>query len=82
MSATRPSSTRSLGAELERDRLELRVRRVTVAIAALRERASEQRRTLGAPSSHVRRTIADFDAQLEAMNARLRDLTPDAGIGR
>jgi hypothetical protein len=81
MSATPSSSTGSLGAELERDRLELRVRRVTVAIAALRERASEQRRTLGAPSSHVRRTIA-FDAQLEAMNARRRDLTPDAGIGR
>ena len=49
---------------------------------ALRKRASEQRRTLGAPSSHLRRTMADFDAQLEAMTARLRDLTPDAAIGR
>jgi hypothetical protein len=49
MSATRPSFTRSLGEDLERDRLERRVTRVTVVIAALRERASEHRPGLGAP---------------------------------
>jgi len=49
MSATRPSFTRSLGADLERDRLERRVTRVTVAIAALRDRASEHRPGLGGP---------------------------------
>jgi erythrin-vacuolar iron transport family protein len=36
-SATRPSSTHSLGADLERDRLARRVTRVTIAIASLRE---------------------------------------------
>jgi hypothetical protein len=75
ISAARLSSTHSLGAELERDRLELRVRRVTIAVAALRER--EHRRELGAPPKHVRLAIADFEAQIEAMNARLRDLAPD-----
>lgn len=73
--SARPSSNRSLGAELERDRLERRVRRLTMAIAALRER--EHRRELGTPPKHVRYAIADFEAQIEAMNARLRDLAPD-----
>jgi hypothetical protein len=39
-----PTSTHTLGAELERDRLERRVRRMTVAIRVLRHRESENRR--------------------------------------
>jgi len=78
-SATRPSFTRSLGADLECDRLERRVTRVTVAIAALRERASERRPELGAPPRHLRQAIADFEAQIEAMNDRLRELASGPG---
>jgi hypothetical protein len=79
VSAARSSSTQSLGAELERDRLGRRVRRATVAVAALRDRASEHRREQGAPPRHLRQAIADFEAQIEAMDARLRDLALDPG---
>ena len=79
MSARRPTSTHTLGAELERERLEHRVGRVTVAIAALRQRASEHQRELGEPPTHIRQAIADFEAQLAAMYARLRDLAHDRG---
>jgi len=79
MSATRLRFTRSLGAALERDRLERRVTRVTVAIAALRERASEHRPGLEAPPRDLRQAIADFEAQIELMNARLRELASGPG---
>jgi hypothetical protein len=79
MSTIGPSFTRSLGEDLERDRLEHRVTRVTVAIAALRERASEHRPGLGAPPRHLRHAIADFEAQIELMNARLRELASGPG---
>jgi hypothetical protein len=79
MSATRPSFTRSLGEDLELDRLERRVTRVTVVIAALRERASKRRPGLGAPPRHLRQAIADFEAQIESMNARLRELASGPG---
>jgi hypothetical protein len=64
MSPTRPTSTRTLGAELERDRLERRGRSMTVAIDSLRRYASEHRRE---PPRHVRQAVADFDAQIAAM---------------
>jgi hypothetical protein len=79
MSATRSTSTHTLGTELERNRLEHRASRATVAIAALRRRASEHQREHGEPSTHIRQAIADFEAQLAAMNARLRDLAHDHG---
>jgi hypothetical protein len=79
MSPTRPGSSYSLGAELERDRLEHRVTRVTVVVAALRERSREHRRELGAPPRHLRQAIADFEAQIESMNARLRELARGPG---
>jgi hypothetical protein len=74
---TRPRSAQSLGAELERDRLQHRVRTTTVAIRVLRQRASEQRRRPGGPPRHLGRAIADFETQLAAMNVRLRDLAPE-----
>jgi hypothetical protein len=67
----------SLGEELERDRLEHRVRRVTVAIAALRDREHDHRRRFGASPRAVRQAITEFEAKAEAMNARLRDLAFD-----
>jgi chromosome segregation ATPase len=74
MRATPTASTHTLGTELERNRLESRVSRTTFAIAALRQRASEYRRELGSPPRQLRQVIADFEAQIEEMNARLRDL--------
>jgi hypothetical protein len=74
MSATSPASSRTLGAELERDRLECRVRRMTVAIDVLRQRERENRRGGGARQRHLGRAIADFEAQIQAMNTRLSDL--------
>jgi hypothetical protein len=71
------SSSHTLGEELERDRLEHRVRRVTVAVAVLRERVSAYRPELGTPPRHLRRAITNFEAQIEALNARLRDLARD-----
>jgi len=77
MSRTRSAFISSLGSELERDRLERRVRRVTVVIAGLRQRASEHPGERGGPPRHLGHAIADFEAQVEAMNGRLRDLTPE-----
>jgi hypothetical protein len=71
------ASPHTLGEELERDRLERRVRRVTVAVAVLRERVSAHRPELGRPPRHLLRAIADFEAQIEALSARLRDLGRD-----
>jgi hypothetical protein len=70
-------SAHTLGAELERDRLEHRVGRLAVAVAALRQRANEHRRELGAVPSHVRHAIADFEAQAAAMDGRLRELAAE-----
>lgn len=74
MSATHRTPTRSLGAELERDRLERRARRMTVAIASLHLLANESGRELGAIPRHLHRTLVDFEAQIDAMNGRLREL--------
>lgn len=79
MSQAQFTSTRTLGAELERDRLEHRVNRIAVAITVLRDRAREHRRELGGAPVHIRQAIADFEAQLAALNARLLDLADDRG---
>jgi hypothetical protein len=72
-----PTFTHTLGAELERDRLERRVRRMTVAIRVLRHRESENRSEAGTPRRHLGRAVADFEAQVEAMTMRLHDLGMD-----
>jgi hypothetical protein len=77
MPRTATTSAHTLGAELERDRLERRVTRMTVAIGLLRQRESENRRELGTPRRHLGQAIADFEAQIEAMNTRLHDLGRD-----
>jgi hypothetical protein len=76
VSQTRPTFTHTLGAALERDRLEHRVGRAALAIAMLRRVASEDQRE---PPRHIRQTIADFEAQTTAMKARLQELADDAG---
>ena len=75
MNHPRSTAAHTLGATLERDRLEHRMNRTVIAIAALRERAREHRGEIGGAPVHIRRVIADFEAQLAAMNARLRYLT-------
>jgi hypothetical protein len=77
MRARPPTFTHTLGAELERDRLERRLRRMTVAIGVLRQLESENRRESGAPRRHLGQAVADFEAQVEAMKTRLRDLGMD-----
>jgi hypothetical protein len=72
-----PTDTETLGAKLERDRLARRAGRITVVLTALRERAREHRRELGPPPRQLRQAIADFEAQIEAMSARLRELAPE-----
>jgi hypothetical protein len=67
----------TLGELLERDRLERRVRRVTVAVAVLRERVGRHRLELGTPPRHLLHAVADFEAQIEALSARRRELGPD-----
>jgi division protein CdvB (Snf7/Vps24/ESCRT-III family) len=57
MSVTTHPSTDSLGTTLERDRLERRLRRATVA-------------------------VADLEAQIQAISARLQDLDADRGVHR
>jgi hypothetical protein len=74
VSQARSTSTQTLGATLERDRLEHRVSRVAVAIALLRRLGNEHRRE---PPRHIRQTIADFEAQTAAMKARLHELDHD-----
>ena len=70
-------SPHTLGEALERDRLERRVRRVTVAVAVLRDRVTGHRPELDTPPRHLLRAIADFEAQIEALSARLSDLGRD-----
>jgi hypothetical protein len=71
------ASPHNLGEELERDHLERRVRRDTVAMAMLRERASGYPPEPGTPPRHLLCAIADFELQIEALSARLRDLARD-----
>jgi hypothetical protein len=50
---------------------------VVIALAALRERAREHRSDLGGAPMHIRKAIADFEAQRTTINTRLRDLGHD-----
>jgi len=71
------TSIHTLGAELERDRLESRVSRMTVAIGMLRQRERADRRGASEPRPRLGQVIDDFEAQIQAMNARLHDLGMD-----
>jgi hypothetical protein len=50
---------------------------MTFAMASLRKRANEHRRERGGPPRHLRHSIADFEAQIDAIEARLQDLAPE-----
>jgi hypothetical protein len=81
MTARPPSSINTLGAMLERDRLERRARRMTVVIAGLRQQASGYAREAAADSKYLHHAIAEFEAEIETMNARLRELVPPSEAG-
>jgi hypothetical protein len=52
------------------------------AIASLHQLAHENERELGAPPKHLHHTLVDFEAQIDAMNTRLRELAPDQASDR
>lgn len=64
-------SSRALGRQLERDRLEQRARRVRAVLAALRERAAARDTAGGAPRP-LRAAIDDFGRELAELEGRLR----------
>ncbi|HEU4702157.1 MAG TPA: hypothetical protein VFS37_06700 [Conexibacter sp.] len=67
----RAASARTLGHQLERDRLEQRAQRVRQVIRALRERA-EARDTAGGAPRPLRAAIEDFGRELAELERRLR----------
>ncbi|HEX4804893.1 MAG TPA: hypothetical protein VFU94_03235 [Conexibacter sp.] len=71
-------STRSIGSQLERDRLEQRAVRVRQVIHALRERA-DARDTAGGAPRPLRAAIEDFGRELAELERRLRHHVPAAG---
>ncbi len=81
-SATGAELPDSLSAALERDRLEARVRRATIALTALRDAASAYRRESSGPPQQLRRALADFEAQINDMRARADALRPSSPQNR
>jgi hypothetical protein len=79
VSPTGSTTTYTLGAVLERDRLEHRVSQVAVAVAVLRQLAALHRREPGPPPMHIRRAIADFESQAATIDARLQELAHAGG---
>lgn len=67
----RRATARSLGHQLERDRLEQRATRVRQVIRALRERAAARDTDDGAPRP-LRAAIEDFGRELAELERRLR----------
>jgi hypothetical protein len=81
VNATPPRGPHTSGAELTSFRLKRRIRETTVTIAWMRQYMREEREPRVAPR-YLRQAIADFEAQLETLNARLRHLTPHpAAVG-
>ena len=68
-----PRSAHRLDAELDRQRLARRLREKTIVIGWMRQYMNEPREARLA-ARYVRQAILDFEAEVEAMNARLRDL--------
>jgi hypothetical protein len=69
--ATATRSSSSIGAALERSRLEHRARRIEQVLSALKERRDLGPQTGGRPAS-LDQAIAGFGAELSAVRAQLR----------
>jgi hypothetical protein len=72
----------TLGANLERDRLTRRARRVTAVIPALRWHAGGGRAAAHSGDRHILQAIAEFEAESAAIDARLSDLAAGAATGQ
>lgn len=72
-STARPrcAATRSLGSQLERDRLEQRAARVRKVIGALRERVEARE---GGPPRPLKAALDDFGRELAHLERRLREV--------
>jgi hypothetical protein len=68
----------TLGANLERDRLTRRARRVRAVIDVLRRQAVGGRAAAHGGERHIFQAIARFEAELSTIDARLSDLTDAA----
>jgi hypothetical protein len=68
----------TLGSNLERDRLTRRARRVRAVIAALRRQAAAGSAAAYAGGRHILQAIAEFEAELAAIDAHLSDLPAGA----
>ncbi len=64
----------TLGGELERRRLELRVGRVERLLAELRLRAAGHARGFGTPPRWMAYAIPRFEREVRTMRARMEDL--------
>jgi uncharacterized protein YceH (UPF0502 family) len=71
--ARRAAHSRSLGSQLERDRLEQRVARVRQVIGALRERLEARDAHAPAPRP-LKAAIDDFGRELAHLERRLREV--------
>jgi hypothetical protein len=72
------ASAGSLGAQLERDRFEYRLAQAKAALTILREHAAKHDR--GARPLHIVQAIADFEAQIAAIRARLSEHGANSSI--
>jgi hypothetical protein len=77
-----PGRTETLGANLERDRLTRRARRITAVVAALRQQAGGRRAEARAGNRHIHQAITEFEAEAAALNAHLNDLAAGATPAR
>ena len=64
----------TLGADLERDRVTQRAHRVRAVIAALQRLAGRGDAAAQTGNRHLLRAIAEFEAELAGIDARLSDL--------
>jgi hypothetical protein len=74
----RRANDMTLGADLERDRLNRRARRVTAVIAELRRQAKGQPSEANVGHRHLHQAISEFEAEVAEINTRLGDLASRA----
>jgi chromosome condensin MukBEF MukE localization factor len=72
----------TLGTDLERDRLAQRARRIRAAVAELRRHAEGQLADADTRKRRILQAIAEFEAEVAALDRRLADLANEATLGR
>lgn len=69
----------TIAAQLERDRLEHRLRRIEIVVSALRERAVYRHSAIGTPPLPLLHAIDDFEGEMTNLRLRLRQLARAVG---